>query len=91
MEGMAWYDLVSLHYYNPNKAYEIISNQDKGLYWIKPDRFPNPTKWEFFETTYDTNRKFSANAGNFELPIPAAEASQAPILRKPPIEYNFGG
>jgi starch-binding outer membrane protein, SusD/RagB family len=91
MEGMAWYDLVRIHYYNPQKAYAIINNQDRGLFVVKPNRMPNPTGWSFTLTSWFADRKANANSGNFLLPIPAAEASQAPNLRKPPVPYNFGG
>lgn len=88
IEGMAWYDLVSLHYYNPNKAYSILNSQDRGLFFAKPDVFPNPTQWTFTKTAWSTtNRIVNANSGNFKLPIPSAELSQAPSLKKPPVDY----
>ncbi|MCE7044092.1 RagB/SusD family nutrient uptake outer membrane protein [Dyadobacter sp. CY312] len=88
MEGMAWYDLVSLHYYNPAKAYEILNSQDRGLFATAPDQFPNPTSWTFTKTEWSTTeRTINANSGNFLLPIPSAELSQAPNLQKPPVDY----
>lgn len=88
MEGMGWYDLVNLHYYNPAKAYSILNSQDRGLFNALPDVFPNPTTWTFKKTPWATNdRKINANAGNFLLPIPNVELSQAPNLSKPPVDY----
>jgi hypothetical protein len=88
MEGMGWYDLVSLHYYNPAKAYAILNSQDRGLFAVKPDVFPNPTEWTFKKTRWaTTDRTIHAYDGNFLLPIPAAEMSQAPNLRKPAVDY----
>jgi len=88
MEGMAWYDLVSLHYYNPQKAYSILNSQDRGLYNITPDAFPNPTSWTIKKTPWaTTDRKVNANAGNFRLPIPSAEITQAPNLNQPAVDY----
>ncbi len=88
MEGMAWYDLVSLHYYNPQKAYGILNAQDRGLFFTKPDQMPNPTSWTFTKTTWaTTERTINANSGNFLLPIPSAELSQAPNLLKPAVDY----
>jgi hypothetical protein len=88
MEGMAWYDLVSLHYWNPTKAYEILNSQDRGLFFTEPDKFPDPTNWTFTKTSWATqDRTINANSGNFLLPIPAAELSQAPNLNKPPVDY----
>lgn len=90
MEGLAWYDMVRLWYYNPQKVYDILSNQDRERYYIQPDRVPNPTLWTFKITPYATERYFPVSAGNFLLPIPANELSQAPNLRKPAVDYFAG-
>ena len=87
MEGMAWYDLVSLHYYNPAKAFSILNSQDRGLFFTRPDQMPNPTQWTFTKTSWFTERMISANEGNFLLPIPNSEISNAPNLQKPPVDY----
>jgi len=87
IEGMAWYDLVSLHYYNPAKAYAILNAQDRGIFFAAPDQFPNPTSWTFTKTSWATERAIVANSGNFLLPIPSAELSQAPNLQKAPVDY----
>jgi hypothetical protein len=87
MEGMAWYDFVSLHYYNPTKAYALLNAQDRGLFGVTPDVFPNPTQWSFRKTSWSNNRTISVNSGNFLLPIPAAELSQAPNVNKPAVDY----
>ncbi len=87
MEGMAWYDLVSLHYYNPSKAFSILNSQDRGMFFTKPDQMPNPTQWTFTKTSWFTERLVSANEGNFLLPIPNSEISNAPNLQKPAIDY----
>ncbi len=88
MEAMAWYDLVSLHYYDPGKAYSILKSQDRGLFFAKPDAFPNPTQWTFTKTAWaTTDRTIDANDGNFVLPIPTAELNQAPNLKKDAVDY----
>jgi len=88
MEGMAWYDLVSLHYFNADKAYSILNSQDRGLIFVEPDVFPNPTQWTITKTAWaTTERTINANSGNFLLPIPTPELSQAPNLRKPAVDY----
>lgn len=88
MESMAWYDFVSLHYYDPQKAYQILNSQDRGMFNIRTDVFPNPTVWTFKKTVWATSeRKINANAGNFRLPIPSAEISLAPNLKKPAVDY----
>ena len=89
MEGMAWYDLVSLHYHDPQKAYGILNSQDRERFFIEPNQFPEPTSWTFTKTSWvdPTTRNIDANSGNFLLPIPTAELNQAPNLRKPPVDY----
>lgn len=91
MESMAWYDLVRLHYYNPDRAYSIINNQDRGLFYIRPNQWPDPTAWTFFRTTWVDFRNPTASSGNFLLPLPASEASQAPSLSEDPVPYEFTG
>jgi hypothetical protein len=87
MEGMCWYDMVSLHYWNPNMAFSILNSQDRGLFVCRPDQMPNPTDWTFVKTSWFSERTINANEGNFLLPIPNAELSQAPNLLKPPVDY----
>jgi len=88
MEGMAWYDLVSLHYFNKAKAYAILNSQDRGLFTAKPDVWPGSQQWTFIKTAWSTtDRTINAYDGNFLLPIPTAELSQAPNLRKPAVDY----
>ncbi|MFO7256456.1 MAG: RagB/SusD family nutrient uptake outer membrane protein [Bacteroidota bacterium] len=91
MESMAWYDLVRLHYYDPQKAYEIINGQDRGLFVVRPNQWPNPTAWTFTKTSWFADRQANANSGNFKLPIPASEVSQAPLLSatEEPVPYEF--
>ena len=88
IEAMAWYDLVSLHYYNAAKSYSILNSQDRGMFYTVPDVFPDPTYWTIKKTPWATiDRKINANSGNFLLPIPTAELSQAPNLLKAPVDY----
>jgi starch-binding outer membrane protein, SusD/RagB family len=89
MESMVWYDLVRLHYYNPTKAYEIINNQDRGLFVARPNQWPDPTAWTFTKTSWFGDRTATANPGNFQLPLPASEVSQAPSLSEEPVPYEF--
>ncbi len=87
MEGMSWYDFVSLHYWNPAKALGILNSQDRGLFFTRPDQMPSPTQWTFTKTSWYSERTINANEGNFLLPIPDAELNQAPNLKKPPVDY----
>ncbi|MET0635319.1 MAG: RagB/SusD family nutrient uptake outer membrane protein [Chitinophagaceae bacterium] len=92
VEGMAWYDLVSLHYWNPDKAYSILNSQDRGFYYVTPDNVNNASVWTIKKTPWATPasgnpRMINANSGNFRIPIPAAEMAQAPWLAEPAVEY----
>jgi starch-binding outer membrane protein, SusD/RagB family len=87
VESMAWYDIVRLHYYNPQRAYQVLNNQDRGGFNIRTDVYPNPTLWTIKKTTWFAERSVNANKGNFRLPIPSAEISLAPNLLKPAVEY----
>ena len=89
MESMAWYDLVRLHYYDSDKAYTIINSQDRGLFVVQPNRWPDPTGWTFEKTSWFAERSVNANSGNFLLPLPASEVSQAPALQEEPVTYEF--
>jgi hypothetical protein len=89
MESIAWYDLVRLSYYDADKAYAIINNQDRGLFEIRPNQWPDPTAWTFTKTSWSEWRNAHAYSGNFQLKIPASEASQAPSLGEEPVAYEF--
>jgi hypothetical protein len=92
VEGMAWYDLVSLHYWNPNKAYSILNSQDRGFYYVTPDNVNNASTWTIKKTPWATAasgnpRTINATSGNFRIPIPAAEMAQAPWLSEAAVDY----
>lgn len=87
MEGMAWYDFVTLHYWNPTKAFAMLNAQDRGIFFTQPDQMPNPTTWTLTKTAWFNERTINANEGNFLLPIPNVELSQAPNLQRPPVDY----
>lgn len=91
MEGMAWYDLVSLYYWNPTEALRILNSQDRGFYYITPDNVNNASNWVIKKTPWANPpanpRMINANSGNFMVPIPAVEMAQAPWLTKPAVDY----
>lgn len=90
MEGMAWYDLARLHYYNPQHAYDIINGQDRGMFLMIPSPWPDPTGWSFYKTSwFSTSDVVQAGPGNFMMPIPQVELSQAPSLSEEPVPYTF--
>ena len=87
MEVMACYDFVSLHYWNPSKAFAILNAQDRGLFYAQPDQMPAPTSWTFTKTSLFAERHITANEGNFLLPIQNTELSKAQNLKKYPLDY----
>lgn len=90
MEGMTWYDIVRLHYWNPTKALGILNSQDRGLFFAVPDNTSSPvnaTQWTISKTTWYQPRTVNATEGNFVMPIPAIELSQAPNLQEAPVDY----
>lgn len=92
MEGQAWYEFTKLEYYDPAKAYSILSSQDRGTFRIYADQIPDPTLWEIEIPADDTSpRFFQVSEANFKIPIPSAELARAPNLRKPPVPYDFSG
>ena len=91
IEGMAWYDIVSLHYWNPSKAFSILNTQDRGFYYVTPDNVTNPSNWTIKKTPWANPpaniRLINANEGNFRIPIPSVEMAQAPWLSMPAVDY----
>ena len=87
MEGVTWYDLVSLYYWNPSKAIAILNSQDRGLFFAQVNNINNPTEWTLTKTSWYTPRTINASSGNFVMPIPAIELSQAPNLQAAPVDY----
>jgi hypothetical protein len=91
MEGQLWYDYVRLHYYNADRAYQLLSDQERGAYTIVPvytdgDTTTDPSSWTI---SLSYSRKISANAGNFTIPIPTVELTRAPNLLNDPVPYSF--
>jgi hypothetical protein len=77
-EGQYWLDLVRLSYWNPEKAVNILNNQqrisfayDKGT--VKPGD-PNPAV-------------VKADVSAFTLQLPASELTADPHLAEPPVPY----
>jgi starch-binding outer membrane protein, SusD/RagB family len=64
-----------------------LNSQDRGLFFTKADQVPNPSVWTFTKTSWFGERTINANEGNFLLPIPNAELTQAPNLLKPAVDY----
>lgn len=88
MESMFMYDLSNIFYYNKQKALDILNSQDRGLFAVYPDAFPDPNLWSFVKTSWHTERSITATEGNFYLPIPNADLASMPSLLEDPVDYE---
>lgn len=79
-EGHYWFDLVRLSYYNPQKAVNILNNQQRISFKysdgvVTPsDPFVTPTP---------------ATVTTFKFPLPSSELTADPNLAEPPVPYSF--
>lgn len=89
MESMIWYDIVRLHYYDSELAYTLLNSQERGLFVVRANQWPNPTAWSFEKTSWSAFRNVSAGPSNFRIPIPSSEMAQAPTLNLEPVDYEF--
>ena len=90
VEGDAWYDLVRLYYYNPQKVIDIIGNQIRGIYTIRiKEGTGTPQRKREFDFIIRNEERFTLAPSKFYLPIPDRETAQAPNLLKEPVPYTF--
>ncbi|MDR3227729.1 MAG: RagB/SusD family nutrient uptake outer membrane protein [Prevotellaceae bacterium] len=88
MEGQYWYDLLSRSYYKQQDVIEYLITQHRET--IVPFLFEAPNN-----LTLDTSRDEGTRAvGNidasvFLIPYPSDEVIKNPLLREPPVAYNF--
>ena len=86
-EGVYWYELMRLYYFNPTKAKTIINNQNKGSYTLTyKTGTDNPKE---YTTTYNVV-KYPVTDGTIYLPLPEAELVKAPNLASEPVAFDFG-
>jgi hypothetical protein len=85
-EGIYWYELVRLYYFNPAKAKSIINDQDKGAYTLTYNvGTSNPRTY----TAVYTTKKYPVADETMFLPLPEAELVKAPNLAKPAVPFDF--
>jgi hypothetical protein len=85
-EGIYWYELMRLYYFNPSKAMGLINDQDKGAYTLTYNvGSSNPRTWT---AVYNTV-KYPVSEATMYLPLPEAELVKAPNLAKPPVAFDF--
>lgn len=85
-EGIYWYELMRLYYFNPAKAKSIINAQDKGSYTLTAKAGSvNPRTWTVVYNTV----KYPVSDETMYLPLPEAELVKAPNLTKAPVPFDF--
>lgn len=90
VEGDHWYDLVRLYYYNPQKVKDYLVKQERGNYIIRLKKGTGiPGVKRQFEYTVRQSAKYPLADNQFYLPLPDAEVSKAPNLRREPVPYKF--
>ncbi|MDP4187865.1 MAG: RagB/SusD family nutrient uptake outer membrane protein [Bacteroidota bacterium] len=79
-EGHYWFDLVRLSYYNPQKAVDILNNQQRVSFsYSNGVATPSST---FVTPT-------PATITTFKFPLPLSEVTADPNLAEPPVPYSF--
>jgi hypothetical protein len=78
-EGDNWFDYVRLHYYNPQLAIELLSNQERGSYSGNAANGPIVLN----------SLKYTPSNGDFLLPIPEGDVLKNPNLAEEPVPFDF--
>ncbi|WP_218145357.1 RagB/SusD family nutrient uptake outer membrane protein [Parapedobacter koreensis] len=88
MEGLYWYDLLSRAYYKQQEVINYIESQDRGT--IVPFLFDAPNVLrEDPDRDRETRAVGNVTPAIFLLPYPESELIQNPLLREPPVPYEF--
>ena len=85
LEGGAWYEIMRLYYFNPDKAIAYTAAQDKGNYTITYNAGSNPRTW----TVVNTPEYYPLTAQSVYLPLPESELISAPGLSAAPVPFDF--
>jgi hypothetical protein len=86
-EGEFWYDLVRLHYYNPERAKQIINAQERGSYGNLRAYYAGTA-----DVSTVTLYSFKVNVtddSKFLLPFPSNDISMNPRLLEDPVPFDF--
>lgn len=78
-ESHYWFDLVSLSYYNPQKAISLLNDQERVLFTIDDNGAVTPSD-PLAEIT-------PATINSFKFPLPSSEVTANPKLLAPPVAY----
>ena len=81
-EDQDWFELVRLHYFNSQKAINIIDSQNRNTNYT----YDSGTK----DTTYTAPAThITATDNDFLFPYPEADVIANPKLNDPPVAYDF--
>ncbi|MBC9796627.1 RagB/SusD family nutrient uptake outer membrane protein [Sinomicrobium weinanense] len=79
-EGQFWNDLVRLSYYDPQKAIDILNNEQRVPFdYEDGTATPRDPYGEITPATVNT----------FRFPLPSSEITANPKLLEPPVSYSF--
>jgi hypothetical protein len=78
-EGDNWFDFVRLHYYKPEMAIELLSDQERGFYNGNAANPPITL----------TSVNYTPSNGDFLLPIPEGDVLKNPNLLEEPVPFDF--
>lgn len=88
MEGLYWYDLISRAYYRQQDIIEYLIAQHRET--IVPFLFESPNILSLDSSRDEATRAIgNIDASVFLLPYPSDEVIKNPLLREPPIPYQF--
>ena len=89
MEGQYWFDLVRRSYYKQQEVINYITSQERGV--ITPFNYDNVTNSVTVDATRDASSRSIGviDASIFLLPYPESEVVQNPLLKQPPVSYEF--
>ncbi len=79
-EGQYWFDLVSLSYYNPQKAISILNDGERVTFTYNNGVAEQADPFGVITP---------ATINSFKLPIPSSEITANPKLSEPPVSYSF--
>ncbi|KAA6325363.1 RagB/SusD family nutrient uptake outer membrane protein [termite gut metagenome] len=89
MEGQYWYDLVRRAYYEQQEVMNYINSQHRET--IQPILYDTATNTVSIDSSRDPSDRAigNINEGIFLLPYPESELVQNPLLKEPPVSYEF--
>lgn len=79
-EGQSWFDLVSLSYYNPQKAIAFLNGQQRVTFTYSNGVATAGNPFGIITP---------ATINSFKLPIPSSEITANPKLSEPAVPYSF--